>query len=78
MPWHLCRIYVPLLTGKLETIFIIRKGIGEGGQSRKWQFSLTLCNENVLMLGVGGSKKPQITLLVIYIFGKDSVGRQQK
>ena len=63
-----------LLWITLETIFILPKG----RWSRKWQFSLTLCNENVLMLGVGGSKKPQITLLVIYIFGTDSVGRQQK
>ena len=37
-------------TGKYEvgTIFILRKGIGVGWWSRKWQFSLTLCNENVL------------------------------
>ena len=32
----------------LGTIFILCKDIGVGGWSRKWQFSLTLCNENVL------------------------------
>ena len=29
-------------------IFILRKDVGVGGWSRKWQFSLTLCSENVL------------------------------
>ena len=29
---------------------------------RKWQFSLTLCTENVLTHGVGGSKKSQNTV----------------
>ena len=29
-------------------IFILRKDIGVGGWSRNWQFSLTLCSENVL------------------------------
>ena len=33
---------------KLGAIFILRKDIGVGGWSRKWQFSLTLCSENVL------------------------------
>ena len=28
--------------------FLLRKDIGFGGWSRKWQFSLTLCSENVL------------------------------
>ena len=32
----------------LGAIFILRKGIGVGGWSRKWQFSLTLCSENDL------------------------------
>ena len=32
----------------LGAIFILRKDIGVGGWSRKWQFSLTLCSENVL------------------------------
>ena len=35
--WYMC----------IGTIFILRKDRG-GGWSRKWQFSLTLCNENVL------------------------------
>ena len=39
----------------------LRKGIGVGGWSRKWQFSLTLCNENLLTQEEGGSKKPQNT-----------------
>ena len=31
----------------LGTIFILRKDIGVGGRSRKWQFSITLCiNKN--------------------------------
>ena len=34
-------------------IFILRKEIGVGGWSRKWQFSLTLCSENVLTY-IGG------------------------
>ena len=29
-------------------VFISRKDIGVGGWSRKWQFFLTLCSENVL------------------------------
>ena len=33
---------------KLGAISILRKDIGVGGWSRKWQFSLTLCSENVL------------------------------
>ena len=37
----------------LGTIFILRKDLGVGGWFRKRQFSLTLCNENVLTL-VGG------------------------
>ena len=32
----------------LGAIFILRKDIGVGGWYRKWQFSLTLCSENVL------------------------------
>ena len=32
----------------LGAIFILRKDIGVGWWSRKWQFSLTLCSENVL------------------------------
>ena len=32
----------------LGAIFILRKDIGVGGWYRKWQFSLTLRNENVL------------------------------
>ena len=32
----------------LGAIFIVCKDIGVGGWSRKWQFSLTLCSENVL------------------------------
>ena len=35
-------------TLNLGAIFILRKGIGVGGWSRKWQFSLTLCSKNVL------------------------------
>ena len=35
----------------LGAIFILRKDIGVGGLSRKWQFSLTLCSENVLNVG---------------------------
>ena len=37
----------------LGSIFILRKDIGVGGWSRKWQFSLTSCSENVLKY-VGG------------------------
>ena len=33
---------------ELGAIFILRKDIGVGGWSRKWQFSLTLCSKNVL------------------------------
>ena len=43
----------------LGTIFILRKVIGVGGWSRKWQFSLMLCSEMSLRRWVGGSKKPQ-------------------
>ena len=32
----------------LGAIFILRKDLGVGGLFRKWLFSLTLCNENVL------------------------------
>ena len=32
----------------LGAIFILRKDIGVGGWSRKWQFFITLCSENVL------------------------------
>ena len=46
----------------LGAIFILRKDIGVGGWSRKWQFSLTLCSEKSLRRWVGGSKKPQNTL----------------
>ena len=38
----------------LGAIFISRKDVGVGGWSRKWQFSLTLCSENVLTYYVGG------------------------
>ena len=34
----------PLLIRLLRAIFILRKDIGVGGWSRKWQFSLTLCS----------------------------------
>ena len=37
----------------LGAIFILRKDLGVGGWSRKWQFSLTLCSENLLTY-VGG------------------------
>ena len=37
-----------VLCYELGAIFILRKGIGVGGWSRKWQFPLTLCSENVL------------------------------
>ena len=49
-------------SGQRTSLCILRKGIGVGRWSRKGQFSLTLCNETVLRQGVGGSKKPQITL----------------
>ena len=42
---------------KLGAIFILRKDIGVGGWSRKWQFSLTLCSENVLTKVGGWFKK---------------------
>ena len=32
----------------LGTIYILRKNIGVGWWFRKWEFSLTLCTENVL------------------------------
>ena len=32
----------------LGAIFILRKDIGVGRWSKKWQFSLTLCTDNVL------------------------------
>ena len=41
----------------LGAIFILRKDIGVGGWSRKWQFSLTLCSENVLTYVGGWFKK---------------------
>ena len=41
---HIIKILFPCL----GAIFILRKDIGVGGWSRKWQFSLTLCSENVL------------------------------
>ena len=37
-----------VLDKTLGAIFILRKDIGVGGWSRKWQISLTLCSENVL------------------------------
>ena len=37
------------LGASLGAIFILRKDIGVGGWSRKWQFPLTLRSENVLM-----------------------------
>ena len=41
-------------------IFILREDIGVGGQ--KMSISLTLFTENVLTLGVGGSKKAKTSL----------------
>ena len=41
----------------LGAIFILRKDIGVGGWSRKWQFFLTLCSKMSLRRWVGGSKK---------------------
>ena len=41
----------------IRAIFILLKDIGVGGWSRKWQFSLTLCCENVLMQVGGWFKK---------------------
>ena len=32
----------------LGAIFILRKGLGVGGWSRKWQISLTLCSDNAV------------------------------
>ena len=37
-----------LSSAQLAAIFILRKDIGVGGWSRKWQFFLALCSENVL------------------------------
>ena len=45
----------------LGAIFILRKEIGVGGWSRKWQFSLYVV-KMYLHGWVGGSKKPQNTL----------------
>ena len=42
--------------------FILRKDIGVGGWSRKWQFSLTLCP--TLRRWAGGLKKAQNTQIV--------------
>ena len=42
---------------QLGAIFILRKDIGVGGWSRKWQFSLTLRSENVLTWVGGWFKK---------------------
>ena len=49
----------------LGAVFILRKGKGGVGGSRKWQFSLTLCNENKGPRGEGGSEKGQKTPYVI-------------
>ena len=46
----------------LGTIFILRKDLGVGGWSRKWQFFITLCTENVITYGMGGSKKAKTPL----------------
>ena len=37
----------------MSHIFILRKDIGMGGWSMKWQFSLTLCSGNVLRDNMG-------------------------
>ena len=37
-----------ILAVKGHRHLILRKDIGAGGWSRKWQISLTLCSENVL------------------------------
>mgnify|MGYP001436587069 CR=1 FL=1 len=44
------------------TIFILRKDIGVGGWSRKWQFPLLYVVKMSLCRWVGGSKKTQNTL----------------
>ena len=60
--------FVDLVKVQLGAIFILRKDIRVGGWSRKWQFFLALCSENVLMyivlrwVPVGGTKKPENTL----------------
>ena len=52
-----------LMKSVIFAIFILCKDMGVGGWSRQWQFSLTLCSENVLTYRwVGGSKKTQDTL----------------
>ena len=51
-----------VVLSKEPSLYVLRKNIEVGGWSRKWQFFLTLCYENVLSKWVGGSKKPQKTL----------------
>ena len=46
----------------LGAIFIIRKDIGVGGRSRKWQFSLTLCSDLSLRRWVVVKKSLKTTL----------------
>ena len=46
----------------LGAIFILRKDIGVGGWSRKWQFPLLYVVKMSLRRWVGGLKKPQNTL----------------
>ena len=56
---RLCNTYC---TTSLGAIFILRKDIGVGGWSRKWQISLTLRSEMSLRRWVGGLEKLQNTL----------------
>ena len=44
----MCFIVIQLCYNELGAIFILCKDIGVGGWSRKWQFFLTLCSENIL------------------------------
>ena len=41
-------IFWKKLVHKGPFLYYLRKGIEVGGWSRKWQFSLTVCNKNVL------------------------------
>ena len=48
---HSCKFGISLRNSRscsLGAIFILRKDIGVVGWFRKWKFSLTLCDENVL------------------------------
>ena len=54
-PWGGSEELLPKILAEFEAnhaslgaIFILRKDIGVGGLSRKWQFFLTLCSETVL------------------------------